>query len=89
MNADGTNPTQLTDHPRPDVDPAWSPDGTQIAFESSRIFGSDIFVINDNGTNHKNELLTLDSGTQNRRGLRMENRLPLHLGAAVFGTSIS
>jgi len=36
MNADGSNPLQLTDSPGPDGWPAWSPDGTHIAFASVR-----------------------------------------------------
>ncbi len=32
MNADGTNPTRLTDNPAEDILPAWSPDGRKIAF---------------------------------------------------------
>jgi Tol biopolymer transport system component len=32
MNANGSNPTQLTFDKGDDFGPAWSPDGTQIAF---------------------------------------------------------
>lgn len=32
MNADGSGKTQLTNNPRSDSQPAWSPDGTKIAF---------------------------------------------------------
>src|SRR4051794_11012438 len=36
-NADGTGVTDLTDHPAQDLQPAWSPDGRQIAFASDRV----------------------------------------------------
>ncbi len=36
MNADGTGPTQLTFNSDSDGGPSWSPDGTKIAFTSSR-----------------------------------------------------
>jgi hypothetical protein len=34
INADGTALTQLTSSPWPEFDPAWSPDGTRIAYRS-------------------------------------------------------
>ena len=36
MNEDGTGQTQLTSNTVPDATPAWSPDGTRIAFRSER-----------------------------------------------------
>ena len=39
MNPDGTNPRNLTNNPANDVTPAWSPDGTQLAFASDRDTG--------------------------------------------------
>ncbi len=36
MNADGSGQTRLTNDPADDSAPAWSTDGTQIAFESDR-----------------------------------------------------
>jgi TolB protein len=44
MNADGTRERQLTDNSIPDEHPAWSPDGTKIAFQRDHpeIFHSDL-----------------------------------------------
>jgi TolB protein len=50
MNADGTKVTRLTDDPAADVDPAWSPDGTKIAFSSGRDENPKIYVMNADGT---------------------------------------
>ena len=59
MNADGTGLTQLTTSSMDD-NPAWSPDGTKIAFTSFRndsnfdgdlVVATQIFVMNANGTN--------------------------------------
>ena len=36
IDADGTDLTRLTSAPYPEFDPAWSPDGTEIAFRSER-----------------------------------------------------
>ena len=52
MNADGTNQHNLTNAPIFDADPAWSPDGTQIAFV--RDLGGqnfNVFTANADGTN--------------------------------------
>jgi dipeptidyl aminopeptidase/acylaminoacyl peptidase len=50
MNADGSEQRRLTVNPAHDVSPAWSPDGTRIAFASNRAFGNwDIYVIDATG----------------------------------------
>ncbi len=50
VNADGTGKTRLTRHPAEEFDPAWSPDGTKIAF--SRFTGRrfQVFVMDADGS---------------------------------------
>jgi hypothetical protein len=58
MNADGSQPMNLSNNPASDVFPAWSPDGARIAFTSNRDGNNEIYVMNANGayqvrlTNH-------------------------------------
>lgn len=51
MDADGTNLRQLTSNSVHDRDPAWSPDGTKIAFSSARGGSRDIYVMDADGSN--------------------------------------
>ena len=51
MDADGSNPTRLTDNPGLDADPAWSPDGTKIAFASFRDGNQEVYVMDADGSN--------------------------------------
>ncbi len=57
MDADGGNQRRLTHHPGIDGYPYWSPDGNQIAFDSTRNGGKNndlnIFVIDADGGNVK------------------------------------
>src|SRR6266540_1762763 len=46
MNADGSNPTRLTDPSTAAGAPSWSPDGTRIAYEQ----GGDLWVMNVDGS---------------------------------------
>jgi Tol biopolymer transport system component len=53
-NADGTGQTRLTDNQAHDMSPAWSPDGTRIAFVSDRDGNAEIYTMNADGTGQTN-----------------------------------
>ena len=50
MNADGSNQTRLTNNGAVDQYPAWSPDGSKIAFGSGRDGRLQIYVMNADGS---------------------------------------
>lgn len=54
MNADGSNPVNLTQHAGFDLSPVWSPDGTKIAWFTTRDGNGEIFVMNADGSNPVN-----------------------------------
>jgi Tol biopolymer transport system component len=51
INRDGTGLAQLTGPPADETEPAWSPNGRQIAFVSSGDGQADIYLINSDGSN--------------------------------------
>jgi Tol biopolymer transport system component len=54
MHSDGSGIRRLTNNPGNDVMPAWSPDGTKIAFASVRGgVGREIFVMNADGSDQR------------------------------------
>ena len=54
MDANGANQARLTDNPANDTEPTWSPDGTKIAFTSTRDGFEEIYVMDPNGANQTN-----------------------------------
>jgi hypothetical protein len=51
MNADGTGETRITNNAAGDRSPAWTHDGTRIAFVSDRDGTSDIYLMDPDGSN--------------------------------------
>ena len=54
MAANGSNQTRIFDNPTAASWPAWSPDGTKIAFTSARDGNEEIYVMNADGTGQTN-----------------------------------
>ena len=50
MNTDGSDPTNLTNHPAADNFPLWSPDGQRLAFVSDRSGKPEVYLMYDDGS---------------------------------------
>lgn len=72
IDVDGSNPRRLTENSFWDLYPAWSPDGTKIAFLSKRDHDLDIYLMDKNGDNVQK---LYDSG---------DKRILIGLGTALF-----
>jgi Tol biopolymer transport system component len=78
MNADGSEPVNLTDHPADDTDPSWSPDGTKLAFITIR------------GDPFRPQLYIMDADGQNQvRVTNISDIDPLHAAWSPDGTRIA
>ena len=51
INSDGSNLVKLTNNITPKFDPAWSPDGKQIAFGSYNNDSGGLYIMNSDGSN--------------------------------------
>ncbi len=59
----GGTPLRLTTSPKSDAHPRWSPDGTTIAFISSRTGKPQVWLMNSDGTNQR-QLTFLSTGAE-------------------------
>lgn len=57
-DADGTDPVRLVDHRAADDYPVWSPDGTRLAFVSNRDGVWKMYVIDPDGSGHRELAVT-------------------------------
>ena len=76
ISLDDTTRTNLTRSPGEDQLPSWSPDGSRIAFQSDRHDGTDIYLIDADGSNRVLLVGATTPGIQPRPGHRQETGSP-------------
>ena len=90
MDADGSGPRNLTQHPAKDVRPAWSPNGRRIAFVSRRDGNAEVYVMNADGSGKRN--LTRDRASDDDYPTwsprRAEARIPARPCAQPHGAAV-
>lgn len=61
MNANGSNPVNLTKSPGRDRYAMWSPDGKQFTFNTNRDGNYEVYLMNADGSNQRNVSQAPDS----------------------------
>jgi len=82
LGVDGTGFQRLTDNSYWDLYPAWSPDGTRIAFLSLRQADLDIYVMNSDGSNAQR---LYDSGSHDADLSWVGNLIAFTSGFKIWG----
>jgi Tol biopolymer transport system component len=75
MNLDGSNKVNISNNGGVDQNPAYSPDGTRIVFESFRDNNAEIYVMDVDGTHQTN--LTNHNGTDTSPSWGAANSVPV------------
>jgi Tol biopolymer transport system component/uncharacterized protein YjdB len=88
VDRNGTNLRQLTFDVETDDQPAWSRDGTRIAFRSMREGVSDIFVISADGTGLKNVTTNVQRGADGRKAAERPTWTPEGRVIFTFGYAL-